>query len=213
MADSTKPDRHRKVIIIGFKSSTGFQSGKSTAAKKLSNWLKDSRLASPVKVSLANDVKLFTEVLLKRVWGLEVDLEDKSAILFKDSDGTETTLRDLYVQVGMAGREVDPNFWVDRVKADMLKTEKSVGGHLVFIFDDIRFFNEKFNLIDDEMNAFLFDVIDVTALQSRVDSSDLQGLRCGIEHTIFNDKVSYLLDRQLKGKVFPLIKKVLRDEV
>lgn len=64
----------------------------------------------------------------------ETDGEHKERLL-----GTITP-RELMIQVGKLGRAIEPNFWVNRLKDEILKTPQAQMG--TYIIADVRFINE-----------------------------------------------------------------------
>ncbi len=87
------------------------------------------------KMKLADPLKK----MCRDMFGLSVEQTDgslKEAIQF----GSTIAPRRLMINIGQLGREVDQNFWVNKLKAEILKTPQAQLG--TFVIADVRFINE-----------------------------------------------------------------------
>lgn len=106
------------------------RSGKSTLAKYLENEYGWHR------VSLANALKLMVQKQFnltdEQVYGIG---KDRPCGYFHSDGITPRTPRDILIWMGLAYRQVDPNYWINQLSAE-LRDDK------VNVVDDIRFPNE-----------------------------------------------------------------------
>lgn len=107
------------MTIIGLSGKA--RSGKDFIADKcceLYGWRK-MKLADPLKKTC------------REVFGLSID----------QTDGAEKEkYRNVMIGLGLLGRTVNPNFWVDRLKEEILKTPQAQLG--TYVVADVRFINE-----------------------------------------------------------------------
>lgn len=120
------------------------KAGKSTLAKALEEKYGWHR------VSLANSLKLLVKTQFgltdEQVYGKD---KDKPCGYFHSDGISPRTARDILMWLGLAYRQVDPNFWIKQLEPE-LREDK------INVIDDIRFPNEAKFVLD--MGGFLIRV-------------------------------------------------------
>ncbi len=130
--------------IIGIMSSTGPRSGKSTVGKIIKERLESLPATTVERIALAHPVKKISASLMRSIFEINNPAKMKKTdyIGFKE-DSIPISVRDLFIAVGMAGRTVSPNIWIDMViKEQESYQHPSSIKNVYFIVDDIRFKNE-----------------------------------------------------------------------
>lgn len=125
------------VRVIGLCSTTGPQSGKSTVAKIIQDYITKSEA---VVLSFATPIKVQASAIYGEY--------DKSEVV----PGTgEKTYRDILIELGESARRVCPDIWVRALESNMKRLIAKAQldrKQLVVIIDDVRKDNEYRQIID-----------------------------------------------------------------
>lgn len=168
------------------------QSGKSTAAEMIMDKYCTDNPA--VKLSFANflkemihDAGLCTE---EELWGTKTDFSR----LMLQKIGTE-----------IIRKQIDPDFWVKKMREEIDTFQKNNPDNLVIVIDDVRFQNEA-NLIK-EYNGTLIRIVRSSLEQNREENkhlSETEQDEIKVDYFTFNDASL----KDLRSEIFKIVEEI-----